>query len=311
MNIVPQLSRRDWLRAAAAGLAGGALRAADSEPFTIKSGGGEIEVSLSGDFAVTHASTSAWVSTAARAVTTYFGKFPVPKTLVQVRSGRGRPGVGGGTTYAEDPPRTVIRMGEGTTAEQLADDWTMTHELVHLSFPDMPREHHWIEEGIATYVEPIARAQIGTMEPERVWGDMFFQMAQGQPAANDRGLDFTHTWGRTYWGGALFCLAAEIKIRERTHNRYGLQQALRGIVKAGGSIESDWPIEQALATADKAVGVPVLSELYGEMKDKPAPVDLDRIWKRLGVERAPEGRRVMLRNDAELAAVRRAITRRV
>ena len=39
------------------------------------------------------------------------------------------------------------------------------------------------------------------------------------------GLDNTHTWGRTYWGGAMFCLLADVEIRRRTHNRRGLQDA--------------------------------------------------------------------------------------
>jgi hypothetical protein len=33
----------------------------------------------------------------------------------------------------------------------------MTHEFVRTAFPDVADEHHWTEEGIATYVEPIAR----------------------------------------------------------------------------------------------------------------------------------------------------------
>ena len=39
----------------------------------------------------------------------------------------------------------------------------MTHEMVHLAFPSVAREHHWIEEGITTYVEPIARAETGEL----------------------------------------------------------------------------------------------------------------------------------------------------
>ena len=54
---------------------------------------------------------------------------------------------------------------------------------------------------------------------------------------NDRGLDRTRTWGRTYWGGALFCLMADVEIRKQTGNRVGLQDALRTILSAGGSID--------------------------------------------------------------------------
>jgi predicted metalloprotease with PDZ domain len=109
-------------------------------------------------------------------------------------------------------------------------------------------------------------------------------MPKGEPAEGDQGLDNTHTWGRTYWGGAMFCLLADVRIRERTGNRKGLQDALRGILNGGGNITKDWDIEKALALGDKATGTTVLRDLYKEMRDKPAPADLDALWKKLGVE---------------------------
>ena len=170
----------------------------------------------------------------------------------------------------------------------------------------MERQHHWIEEGSATYIEPIARAAIGELPVEQVWGDMVRDMHQGLPDSGDLGLDHTHTWGRTYWGGAIFCLLADIGIRKRTGNKKGLVDALRAIVKAGGNIEWDWPIERALQVADKAVGGKVLMTQYEEMASKPAPVDLADLWKQLGVER--QGGKVIFHPDAPLAKVRAAIS---
>ena len=183
----------------------------------------------------------------------------------------------------------------------------MTHEMVHLAFPSVPRSHHWIEEGLATYVEPIARARAGDLTPQKVWGDMVDGMPQGLPKTGDRGLDFTHTWGRTYWGGALYCLLADVEIRKRTGNRMGLEDAMRGILKSGGSIEVEWPLSRALQTADQAVGVSVLEELYNRMKANPVSPDLDQLWKELGVER--QGETVVFDDSAPLAAIRRAITK--
>ena len=80
------------------------------------------------------------------------------------------------------------------------------------------------------------------LPPETVWRELVDGLPKGLPAAGDRGLDNTHTWGRTYWGGALFCLMADVEIHQRTNNRYGLQDALRGILGAGGNMEHDWPL---------------------------------------------------------------------
>jgi hypothetical protein len=111
----------------------------------------------------------------------------------------------------------------------------MTHELVHTVMSSLADEHHWLEEGLATYVEPIARSQDGQLSAEKVWGSMASGMEQGEPGRRDRGLDQTHTWGRTYWGGAMFCLVADIEIRRATGNRKGLQDALARDCCGGGN----------------------------------------------------------------------------
>jgi hypothetical protein len=246
-----------------------------------------------------------WIATAARAVSTYYTKFPVPHVAITVNFHDGR-GVNSGRASGWDGAKIFISVGRETTSAGFADDWTITHEMVHLAFPSVPRSHHWIEEGLATYVEPIARARAGDLTPEKIWGDMVDGMPQGLPESGDRGLDFTHTWGRTYWGGALYCLLADVEIRKRTANRMGLEDAMRGIQKSGGSIEVEWPLSRALQTADQAIGVPVMEELYDRMKAKPSSPDLDQLWKELGVQR--RGETVVFDDSAPLAAIRRAIT---
>lgn len=249
-----------------------------------------------------------WIATAARAVTTYYAKFPVPHVGIAVNFHDGE-GINSGHAFGWEHAHISISVGRSTTAADFVDDWTMTHEMVHLAFPSVPQPHHWIEEGLATYVEPIARARAGDLLPQRVWGDMVDAMPQGLPKSGDHGLDFTHTWGRTYWGGALFCLMADIEIRRRTGNRLGLEDAMRGILKAGGSIEVEWPLARALETADQAVGVPVLEELYNRMKATPVTPDLNKIWNDLGVER--QAGTVIFDDATPLAPIRRAITARV
>jgi predicted metalloprotease with PDZ domain len=119
-------------------------------------------------------------------------------------------------------------------------------------------------------------------------------------------LDKTPTWGRTYWGGAIFCLLADVRIRERTRNQKGLEDALRGINRGGGNIAEDWDIEKALALGDKATGTTVLRDLYNEMRNKPAPVDLDKIWTKLGI--AMKDGAATFDDKAPEANIRKAIT---
>jgi hypothetical protein len=276
---------------------------------TVSICGSAIDVRFEGNAsAATRTDLLNWVHRAGDAVCTYYGKFPVPHLNLDVRV-RGGAGVHGGVTYPEGGGYIRISLGADTTVAQLNDDWMLTHEMIHLAFPSMAEKHHWIEEGISVYVEPIARVQAGQLSAERMWHDAARDMPQGEPDADDKGLDRTPTWGRTYWGGAMFCLVADVHIRQQTHNQKGLQDALRGILAAGGTITQDWDIERAFAVGDKATGTTVLSDLYREMRDKPAPVDLVELWKQLGVQRRPDGS-IQFDSSAPLAEVRGAITRR-
>ena len=246
-----------------------------------------------------------WVKSAAESVTAYFGRFPVPQLLIRITPFKGR-GVRNGRTFGDRGGRITIRVGDETSPAELASDWMLTHEMVHLAFPSVDENHHWIEEGIATYVEPIARIRAGHLTAEQMWLELVRDMPQGLPQVGDRGLDHTRTWGRTYWGGALFCLLADVEIRSQTNNAKGLQHALRGILDAGGDIREDWNLVDALRAGDRAVGVAVLQPLYARMKDKPVGVDLDALWAKLGVQ--SDGAVVRFDDNAVLAEIRRAIT---
>ena len=224
---------------------------------------------------------------------------------LHVRAVEGERGVFGGTTFGEPSPRIRISVGAHAAKQQLVNDWMLTHEFVHLAFPSVARQHHWIEEGLSTYVEPLARAQAGQMTPQRYWFELARDLHQGLPETGDRGLDRTHTWGRTYWGGALFCFVADVGIRDRTKDRMGLRDALRAIVRAGGTIQQDWPLRRALETGDAALGVSVLVPMYDDWKNKPVEVDLAAIWKRLGVVWKEDT--VALDDSAPGAAIRRSM----
>jgi hypothetical protein len=246
-----------------------------------------------------------WITKAATAVTNYYGRYPVSAANITVNL-RNRPGVNDGHASGWNGPRIEIAVGRDNSTALFDDDWIMTHEMVHLAFPSVAEKHHWIEEGLATYIEPVARARVGQLAPEKIWGDMVDGMPNGLPEGGDRGLDRTPTWGRTYWGGAMFCLYADVEIRRRTHNQKGLEDAMRAILDKKGNITTEAELVDLLATGDKATGVPVLTELYNEWSAKPVAPDLTSLWKQLGV--VAEGKTVHFDDTAPLASIRKAIT---
>jgi hypothetical protein len=284
------------------------LARAQEKPSVLHIGGATIEVNFRSDqFDLQRQALLDWIGTGARAVSGYFGQFLVPHASLEILMAAGRRGGHiNGVTFGDGGAHSRLTVAQHVTAEDLSRDWVLTHEMVHYGFPDMDWQHHWIEEGSATYIEPIARAAVGNLSVTQVWGDMVRFMPQGLPNEGDQGLDGTRAWGRTYWGGALFCLLADVRTRQESHNRKGLVDALRAVNRAGGNIESDWPLERAFKVGDKATGTNVLMSLYGQMGAKPMPVDLPDLWKQLGVRL--EASQVTFDNDAPLAKVRAAIS---
>jgi hypothetical protein len=212
----------------------------------------------------------------------------------------------GGTTWGYRGAAIRLPIGRDADADNLKRDWVIVHEMVHTALPDLDDRYAWLSEGLAVYVEPVARVQAGDLTAQEIWQAMMRDMPKGLPQAGDEGLDNTDTWGRKYWGGAMFCLLADIEIRKRTGNKLGLQDAMRGVLAAGGNHEKEWPIERVLSTADKTVGVDVLTRLHEEMGPKPVTPDLAGLWRDLGVRL--QGDRLEFDDSAPLAAIRKAIT---
>jgi hypothetical protein len=299
------MNRRLALGCLLAAPAGRGFSQVEAAPAHLEVGSSIVDVLMEpGSFDVGRAALLAWVKLSARAVSAYFGRFPVAQARVRiVYSPRGS--IAAASSFGSGGAHCRIAVGKQVTNEDLGNDWKLTHEMVHFGFPSVEDRHRWIEEGSATYIEPIARAMIGELTVEKVWGDMVRDMPQGLPLAGDRGLNLTRTWGRTYWGGALFCLLADVEMRKRTGNRKGFQHALQAVNRAGGTIEADWPLERVIEIGDKAVGGAALDRLYRQQALKPAMVDLADLWNQLGVHRS--GNTVVFDNQAPLAAIRASI----
>lgn len=262
-----------------------------------------VDIASSG-LALTNSEVVAWVRSAVDAISVYLGRFNAERTLIIVETG-GR-GPTRGETIGDGGPAVLLRVGDEIDAAKTRDDWVAVHELLHVNLPSLSFQQRWLEEGLATYVEPIVRARAGLVTVQKFWGDLVDGLPQGLPEAGDQGLDRTRTWGRTYWGGALFCFLADLTIRERTHNARSLDDVLRAVVATGANVESHWTIEEFLEVGDRATGTRVLHELYARTALAPGSVDLAGLWSRLGVRRAGGG--VEFEETAPLAAIRRAVT---
>jgi hypothetical protein len=247
-----------------------------------------------------------WVRRSADIVAQYYGRFPAPLVFLDLGVMDGA-GIGGGRTSNEGGLRIHVGVGRDATPEGLANDWVLVHEMIHLALPEIGRGHDWLAEGLAVYVEGIARAQAGNRAVADVWAEDRRSMPLGLPRQGEGGMDQTQTWARKYWGGALFCLEAEVQIRQRTANRQGLQAALRAVLDATGGYAAERDIGDVLRIGDAATGARVIEDLYERERAAPVVTDLDAFWRSLGVPNDPLTE--PFDDHAPLAAIRIAITR--
>lgn len=296
------MDRRRFLTALAASTLATPAWAADDAVRAL--GAARIDRRL-GDGPLTPSRTNvlAWADACCDAVAAWYGRFPVPTLRLDLEPVPGR-GVFGGKAWGGSAPRVRVRIGSSTPLPALYADWVLVHELVHLALPNVPSAHHWLEEGLATYVEPWIRVEAGQITREKAWLDLVEGLPKGQPAAGDRGLDRTPTWGRTYWGGALYCLLVDLELR-REQPAVGLKQGLVGLLDAGGAMTESWSMDRVVDTADAAVGRTAFRAVWAAHRESAVAVDLPALWRALGV--VESGSTVRFEDSAPLAAVRRAI----
>ena len=271
--------------------------------------GGRIDVALGqGERGVRDEEVLAWIREGASDVVSLLGRFPVARLQVIVASG-GPYSVGSAVTMGMGGASIFVVVGERTRKADLLRDWVMTHEMLHVAFPNMGFRQRWMEEGLSTYLEPLLRARRGRYETRKMWAEFVRAMPQGLPKDGDQGLDRTFTWGRRYWGGAMFWMHVDLEIRRRSESTRSLDDVLRAVFAAGGSVATRWDVARLAAVAEKATGTTALREIYDDWSGKAVAPDLGALWSSLGV-RSDKTERITFDDEAPLAALRRDLTHR-
>ena len=277
---------------------------------TIDMPGGRIDVAIGrGERGVRDEDLLAWIRQGASDVVSLLGRFPVSRLQVIVASG-GPYAIGSAVTMGMGGASIFVVVGERTRKADLVRDWVITHEMLHVAFPNMGFRQRWMEEGLSTYLEPLLRARRGRYPPEKMWAEFVRAMPQGLPKDGDQGLDRTFTWGRRYWGGAMFWLHVDVEIRRRSEGARSLDDVLRAVSAAGGNVASRWDVARLSQVAESATGTTALRETYDDWSGKAIAPDLAALWSSLGV-RSDKREQITFDDAAPLAGIRRDLTHKV
>jgi hypothetical protein len=193
------------------------------------------------------------------------------------------------------------------------DDWTATHEFSHLMLPFLASSHRWISEGFAQYYQNVLLARAKRYEVQRAWQKLHEGFERGRRSrpelspneASRRGVGAATM--KIYWSGAVLALLADVELRERSDGRESLDDVLDRLQRCCLPAERRWTGPQLFERLDELAGRPVFMPLYQKYANEQGFPDTATIYRRLGIE--VEDGRVVLRDDAELADIRRAITR--
>ncbi|MCC6524430.1 MAG: hypothetical protein IT373_17355 [Polyangiaceae bacterium] len=262
-------------------------------------------VTLEGPLESSAAERRAWVERVARAVAAFYRGFPVARTVVVVVPLAGHGEVAFGKVVPASGPTVLLTVGASADAAALGRDWILAHELFHLGVPSFAGRGKWLDEGLATYFEPLVRVRAGLLDPAIAWRDFYYGMRAAAAALGAGRLDAAKDYRDVYWGGALIALLTDLAARERAAGGVGLEVGLRAVLGAGGDASTVWSLEDVVRAVDGALGAPLLAEHTRTYAERGAPVDVDALFAALGVH--VDGEQVSFDDDAPRAALRRAL----
>jgi hypothetical protein len=249
---------------------------------------------------------TSWVKDAATCVAGLYGRFPVDATVFVVPV-QGADEVVFGRVMSLSGASVALLFGSQTKAAAEHDDWVVVHELSHLGMASFMGEGHWLEEGLATYYEPILRERAGWMTERQLWEHFVREMPRGLPRTGEPpNIEERDDIDSTYWGGALFAFMADVRIRTATRGTHSLDDVMRAALAHLGDSTHEARLGDFLRTGDEATGTDALGSVDTAFAVHGQAPDLDATWRSLGVEAKADGT-VVLHDDAPLAPVRRGI----
>ncbi len=252
----------------------------------------------------TTADLTRWVEFTGLAAAEFWRGFPMADSFIVVVPESGQH-IARGRVLPGASVTTILHVGRDMPAAKLYADSVLIHEMLHLGSPSIEDKGDWLNEGVATYYETIVRERAGWITREEVWREWLDLLPRGLDAMGPTGLEEADRNG-IYWGGALFMLLADIELRESSGLRQGIEDCVRAVRDAGGTMDRDWTTKQFLDVCDRTYGNTIVSDLAARYLKPGEPPKLTVLWQRLGVSMAKDGT-VGFNDAAPLATVRDAI----
>ena len=255
-----------------------------------------------------------WVKEGVRAVTTLYGRFPVPTLQVLVVPiGHGREPVPWGQVMRGGGDAVHLYIDQTRSIEEFLEDWTLVHELSHLLHPRLHWQDAWLSEGIASYYQNVLRARAGTLTPREAWEKLhagFQRGIRGTPrdltlVQATENMMRDRLFMRVYWSGAAVALLADFELRRQSGGHQSLDRALARLQACCLPSDRWWRGRELMERLDRLTRTDTFTTLYERYAHSREFPDLNEVYQSLGIDSA--SRKLKFRDHAPMAEARRAI----
>lgn len=281
--------------------------------------GARLEVALvDRPLAATWPGLERWLTAAARAQTSLWDGFPVPRAQIVVRPVKSNEPVPFGETQRGGGPAVVLRVGDEAADADFARDWVAVHEFAHLGMPAIADGDAWLAEGFVQYYTEVLMGRAGLLDGRGAWQEIVDGFARGARSGGGRSLaaesaemERAHTYHRVYWGGAAIALFLDVELRRESGGSLSLDHAMREVRRAfrtgDAARRADAiPAAAIVAHLDAWLGRPLFTEVASRHLAATEFPETAATLARLGVV-VGKGRVTGFDDAAPDAAVRRAI----
>ena len=178
-----------------------------------------------------------------------------------------------GVNFHVDPDRS---------REELLEDWTAPHELSHLLIPFLGKSNAWFAEGFASYMQYQVMHSMGIVDDARMRERYREKIGEAGRRYDLVEMPFTEAAGELvarreyptmYWGGAVYFLQVDRRLRERGSSVPAVLRAFTSCCRT-----STRGLDGLLAALDRIAGEPAFSDRLEMLRTQRGFPDESGIW---------------------------------
>ena len=290
-------------------------RGEDSSGHLLERGGRKLEVQISTEYdPAMQQDLRQWIEFISDALLQVYGYWPRENWLITVApvSGASDDPIPWAQVHRDDVDSVEFFTNGKATTDELKQAWTGYHELAHLLIPYRGWGDAWFSEGLASYYQNILQARVGILTEQEMWQKLYEGYQRGLADTKFEGRELRVVsdklrqdggFMRVYWSGAWYFMVADARLRQQSHGRHNLDEALKKLNQC--CADSAMSVQDMVSKLDQLNRVLLFQPLYEQVIVSTEIPPFEPIFASMGISIA-DGK-VQLQNEGPGAHLRQQI----